>query len=182
MTSGNNNVGFGTSTLCNLSTGSYNLGIGYAALYNITSQSNNVGIGYDAGRFISGGTLPNTGSQNSIFIGSNAYPLGANDINEIVIGYQSIGNGSNTTVIGNSSRLNTQLFGNLLLGTSVDDGVDKLQVNGSINTTQYKLSSLNTAPTSSTASGTLGEIRWTSGYVYLCVNTNTWQRAALSTF
>ena len=44
------------------------------------------------------------------------------------------------------------------------------------------LSSLNTAPTSATDTGTLGEIRWAADYVYLCTATDTWVRAALATW
>jgi hypothetical protein len=39
----------------------------------------------------------------------------------------------------------------------------------------------NATPTSS-ASGTAGEIRYDTSYIYICVATNTWQRVALSTF
>ena len=58
--------------------------------------------------------------------------------------------------------------------------IERIAYNGVATMSQYKLSSLNTAPASSTATGTLGEIRWCNGYVYLCVATNTWQRAALT--
>ncbi len=38
-------------------------------------------------------------------------------------------------------------------------------------------------PTSNTAPGTAGQIVWDSGNIYVCVATNTWMRAALtSTF
>jgi hypothetical protein len=47
---------------------------------------------------------------------------------------------------------------------------------------QFKLSALNTAPASASDTGTLGEIRITSGYIYICTATNTWVRAALSTW
>lgn len=47
---------------------------------------------------------------------------------------------------------------------------------------QYKISALNTAPASATATGTLGEIRITSTYIYICTATNTWVRASLSTW
>jgi hypothetical protein len=47
---------------------------------------------------------------------------------------------------------------------------------------QYRLSALNTAPASSTDTGTTGEIRITSNYIYVCVATNTWVRSALSTW
>lgn len=38
-------------------------------------------------------------------------------------------------------------------------------------------------PTSNTAGGTVGQVVWDSGNIYVCVATNTWKRAALtSTF
>ena len=37
-------------------------------------------------------------------------------------------------------------------------------------------------PASSSAAGTPGQIQWDSGYVYVCVASNTWKRAALATF
>lgn len=64
----------------------------------------------------------------------------------------------------------------------VDNGTDQLQVLGSTISTQYKLSSLNTAPASATATGTLGEIRVTATHIYVCTATNTWVRADLSTW
>jgi len=38
------------------------------------------------------------------------------------------------------------------------------------------------APATATSTGTAGEIRYDSGYVYICVATNTWKRAALTTW
>ena len=55
-------------------------------------------------------------------------------------------------------------------------------LSGTMTATQFKLSALNTAPTSSTATGTTGEIRIVDGFIYVAVGTNTWQRATLSTF
>ncbi|MDQ2718250.1 MAG: right-handed parallel beta-helix repeat-containing protein [Bacteroidota bacterium] len=46
--------------------------------------------------------------------------------------------------------------------------------NQTSNVTEYKLSALNTAPISSTDTGTLGEIRFTATYIYVCTATNTW--------
>lgn len=37
-------------------------------------------------------------------------------------------------------------------------------------------------PTSASAAGTKGEIAWDSGFVYVCVATNTWKRAAIATW
>lgn len=52
----------------------------------------------------------------------------------------------------------------------------------SVEATQYKISALNTAPASATATGTTGEIRITAGFIYICIATNTWVRAALTTW
>lgn len=38
------------------------------------------------------------------------------------------------------------------------------------------------APTSATSSGTAGDIRYDSNYLYVCVATNTWKRSALATW
>ena len=67
-------------------------------------------------------------------------------------------------------------------GTYAPDAINRLQVGGSIITSQYNLSSLNAAPASATATGTLGEIRVTAGFIYVCTATNTWVRAALTTW
>ena len=45
-----------------------------------------------------------------------------------------------------------------------------------------QLSALNTAPTSSGDTGTVGQIKISSGFIYVCVATNTWKRVTLSAF
>lgn len=55
-------------------------------------------------------------------------------------------------------------------------------VPSTVTATQFRLSALNTAPANATATGTLGEIRIVSGFIYVCTATNTWQRAALATW
>lgn len=37
-------------------------------------------------------------------------------------------------------------------------------------------------PANATASGIAGQVAYASGFLYVCVATNTWQRTALSTF
>jgi hypothetical protein len=71
--------------------------------------------------------------------------------------------------------------GKVIIGTT-DNGVDQVQVNGSVLSTQYKISALNTAPASATATGILGEIRVTATHIYVCTATNTWVRTALATW
>jgi hypothetical protein len=59
---------------------------------------------------------------------------------------------------------------------------EKLDVVGNVKAQQYKLSALNTAPSSATDTGTLGEIRVTADFIYVCTATNTWVRSALTTW
>ena len=40
----------------------------------------------------------------------------------------------------------------------------------------------NATPASASATGTAGEVRWDGDYVYVCVGTDTWKRAALATW
>ena len=44
------------------------------------------------------------------------------------------------------------------------------------------LNALNTAPSSATDTGTLGEVRITADYIYVCVATNTWKRTLIETW
>ena len=53
---------------------------------------------------------------------------------------------------------------------------------GTKTTGQMDLAALNSAPSSASDTGTVGEIRFTSDYIYVCVASNTWKRAALSTW
>jgi hypothetical protein len=46
----------------------------------------------------------------------------------------------------------------------------------------YLISALNTAPATATSPGALGEIRYTAGFIYVCIATNTWRRTALTSW
>jgi hypothetical protein len=110
-TTGQQNSTVGYQSLYSNTTGQYNSTVGYASLYsNTTGQYNSV-IGYQAGRYIADGTTANVSGSNCVFLGANAYPSRSNDTNEIVIGYNSRGKGSNTVVLGNDSITNTYLKG-----------------------------------------------------------------------
>lgn len=49
-------------------------------------------------------------------------------------------------------------------------------------TTKSLLVSTPTPPATAASTGTTGQIEWDANYVYVCVATNTWKRAALSTW
>jgi hypothetical protein len=40
----------------------------------------------------------------------------------------------------------------------------------------------NSTPSSSSDTGTAGEIRWDANFIYVCTATNTWKRSALATW
>ena len=50
-----------------------------------------------------------------------------------------------------------------------------------LNTNKLRLRTAKT-PSAANDSGSAGDICWDSGYVYVCVATNTWKRAALATW
>lgn len=131
VVSGNSNVAFGGDSLSRIINDIGNTGIGVATLYNVASGSYNTALGYNAGnRFGIGNPNNMTSTNNSIYIGAFSRGLNATgSINEIVIGNEAVGLGTNSAVIGNTATTKTAINGNLLLGTTTDTGA-KLQVNG----------------------------------------------------
>jgi hypothetical protein len=105
-------------------------------MFENTTGYSNIAFGYDAGRRISGGGANQTSNQ-SIFIGEDTRASGAGNTNEMVLGHTAIGQGSNTVTLGNSSITKTFLRGNTMVNTTTDNGVDELQVNGSIQGTGF---------------------------------------------
>ena len=123
-----NGLGAGFSN----TTGSNWTANGSQAGYSNTTGSNWTANGYRAGGYLANGTSPLLKLNNGVFIGADTKALEDNSINETVIGYNATGLGSNSSVIGNSSTLRSRIWGRFLSGTSVDDGVNQLQVAGTI--------------------------------------------------
>ena len=106
--SASGNVAVGTFSLYSMNGGSYNTAVGFAAIGDSTTGSYNVAIGNSAG---SGHT---TGANNTLVGSSSAMGTGNGAAsNSIVIGANAIGNGSNTTTIGNTSTTKTYLYGTI---------------------------------------------------------------------
>lgn len=147
---GNNNIALGYQSLTLNTSGSGNVAIGSNALSASTTANNNIAIGLNA-------LQDNTTGGSNIAIGQGTSTFGITNTNSIVIGNSVVGLGSNTTVVGNSSTTVTGLYGNIRL-----------------------VSGMATAPASATAAGTLGDVRITSGFIYVCIATNTWVRTALT--
>lgn len=92
-------------------TGAQNTVIGTASMYSSTTGANNSTLGYHAGRYITGGATANVLCNNSVFIGHSTRANTNNETNQIVIGYNATGAGSNTATLGNTSIIKTILRG-----------------------------------------------------------------------
>ncbi len=113
-TMGSYNTSIGDKSQNQSSMGFYNTAIGANAMDRLIAGNNNVVLGGNAGRYFGVGTSNNnTDMTNGILIGYDTRPLADEGSNEIVIGPNAIGNGSNTTTIGGASTTDTYLKGNV---------------------------------------------------------------------
>lgn len=108
-TTGNHNTAMGGSALRLNTAGGSNTAVGYYALYGNVAGGQNAAVGRGAGRFQNDGTSELQTPENSVYLGagtkSGSDPDGGEDaiVNEIVIGYNAIGNGPDTVTLGNTS-------------------------------------------------------------------------------
>ena len=116
-TTGASNTGLGAYSLRSVNTSSYNTAVGQSAMEFLASgDGRNVAIGLVAGSNYGVGTgISLTACSNSIFIGYNTRALSNGGDNEIVIGSDVLGNGSNTITLGNADNEETHLTGVIVL-------------------------------------------------------------------
>jgi hypothetical protein len=174
-TTGGSNTAVGAAALLNNTTGGSNTAVGSAALRNNGTGGSNSAVGFAAGRFIADGTTANAITANSVYLGADTKALASNQTNQIVIGYNAIGIGSNTAVLGNDSIVTTALKGNVGIGTTSPTAL--LDVNS--DTVRVRTAR---TPASAAATGNAGDICWDADYIYVCTATNTWKRTAISTW
>jgi hypothetical protein len=117
-TIGNHNTAVGNSAIRSNVSGSQNVGVGGSVLFNNTNGSDNVALGWNAARYFGTGTSSLTDTSGSIFIGSLARANASGEVNQIVIGMNALGLGSNTVVLGNDNVTTTALKGNVGIGTT----------------------------------------------------------------
>lgn len=120
--SGSNFTSVGHQSASSNTTGSFWTAIGSRAGGSNTTGGYWVAIGSDAAYFSIDGTTPSQFFQDGVYIGTNCRATngtsGSLTTNETVIGHLAVGQGSNTTVIGNSSTTKTWIGGNLILGST----------------------------------------------------------------
>jgi hypothetical protein len=153
-TTGSSNSAVGRGALEKNTTAIWNCGFGTFALFGNTTGSENIAIGNGAGGFIANGITENSITNNSIFLGGSTKALANNQTNQIVIGHNAIGNGSNTVTIGNSSITDNYFTGNIRGGAFIRTGgtsAQFLKADGSVDSTSY-----GTGSVTSVAALTLG--------------------------
>jgi len=100
---GSYNTGVGRASLAANTTGYQNTALGYCSLFSNTTGYCNTAIGVLAGRYIADGSTANQTSDTSVFLGAQTKASADGVSNEIVIGHNAIGQGSNSIMLGNSS-------------------------------------------------------------------------------
>ena len=111
-TTGGSNTAVGRESLRDNTEGDSNTAVGQRSLGDNTTGNFNIGLGRDAGRRISNGNFQ-TITNNSVFLGRDTRALANDQTNQIVIGHNAVGAGSNTVTLGNTSIVKTVLRGTL---------------------------------------------------------------------
>ena len=128
-TAGYSNFALGQQALIHNTTGYYNVAVGAYAFIGNTTGSHNIAIGDHAGKYADGLNLNQT-AEGSLFLGKNTKAHADGETNQIVVGSDSVGLGSNTVVLGNDDIVTTALKGNVGVGTTTPGTA--LDVNGVI--------------------------------------------------
>ena len=134
-TIGNFNTANGAGSLFSNTSGSSNTADGASALGANTTGAHNIAVGYLAGYYIADGATANQTSSSSVYLGASTKALADGGENEIVIGYDAIGNGSNSVTLGNTDITKTILNGNVGIGTA--DPNYTLEVVGTASSTLF---------------------------------------------
>lgn len=199
---GAQNTGFGCGAFYSNTSGAFNSALGYSSLNQNTTGNYNNGLGASSLASNIVGSSNNAMGFGALFYATGSYNTAVGD----QAGYEG-GAISNCVYLGNysgrhnaaSSKLFIDAFdrynsagdlaGAIITGTMDANPANQTltlnaatTVSNTLTATQLRISALNTAPASSSATGTLGEIRLTNGFVYVCVATNTWRRAGLDTW
>lgn len=117
-----------------------------------------------------------SGQAVNVYIGGTSTQTGTAGLTAFRIGmlYSTQGSGTyNLIEAGSNSNAS---------GTGTQTNVFTVNNVGNVTAAQYRLSALNAEPSSASDTGTLGEVRITSTFIYVCTATNTWVRAALATW
>jgi hypothetical protein len=123
QTTGDNNTAIGTYALRYATTAAFNVGVGSNSLNNIKTGNDNTVLGYLSGYYAGAGTGTTlTNMSQGVLLGSKVRTGTNTSTNEIAIGYNVVGNGSNTVTIGNYSNTANYFRGDINLTGNVNGG------------------------------------------------------------
>lgn len=83
---------------------------------------------------------------------------------------------------GDSNKFKISRSGNLGVNDEMSVDSSGITANTAVTSATFNVSALETAPASASATGVAGDIRFATDAIYVCTATNTWKKAALSTF
>jgi hypothetical protein len=116
-----NNVSMGYQAL-RTTTGNENVAVGYEALGVQTSGQRNVAVGYRAGYHRADGST-NLAASDSVLLGYNTRVSTSGGTNEVVIGKDAVGAGSNTVQLGSTDTTSVNTSGKYVgSGLEVKEG------------------------------------------------------------
>jgi hypothetical protein len=125
--SNSSNTAIGYQALFQATSSSFNTAVGKNSLGNVISATYNIAVGDQSGRLLTTGT-------NSVYLGNFTTASSGSVTNEVVIGSNNAGIGSNTVVLGNSSIVTTALRGNVGLGTTTPGARLDVRAQGALST------------------------------------------------
>lgn len=179
---GYNNVGVGFQALQANTTGWDNTAIGLQTLFTNTVGAFNTAVGIHAGYSLT------DGSSNTA-IGTGALQLNVNGSENVAVGLYAgkLNLGSGNVFIGTKAGYNTAGSNQLVIANGDTGGLitgdfagKTVHVDGRFDA--YVLNQALRTPASSSEACYPGDMAQDASYVYVCVATNTWKRAALVAF
>ena len=161
--------------------------------------SNISSIGFDAANINVSGDIESTGNitTSRYFVGNGSALTG-------IIAVSSYNNTNVAaylpTYYGNVGNVALEANLSAIVGTLANINSNLGAVSGNITNINQSISNVNVAvasylpvysgnlqvgsyaPTANNSPGSAGQLAWDSGYVYICIATNTWKRANISTW
>ena len=116
---GSGNVALGGVALNRNRLGNWNTGCGWGSMYYNQDGDFNTALGHGAGQNWNNTPNPSalSNSTEGVFLGAKSKAFANDSVNEIVIGYDANGLGSNTTVLGNTNITKTRIYGDIDVAT-----------------------------------------------------------------
>jgi len=117
-TIGSFNTANGANSIQANTEGNYNTANGFQSLASNTEGNGNTANGYCSGYYLADGITGRESGDNGLYLGLDTKASANGTVNEIAIGYDAIGQGSNSVMLGSSSITKTILNGDVGIGTT----------------------------------------------------------------